>query len=71
MVYHRYLKYPLGEGGSFGGLFGRKTRSFLRFSVKCRMVIRGGDILRTVVNDYRILDVKMAKLTAMNTKSDR
>ena len=41
-------------------LFGRKDQElFALFRESARMVIRGGDILRTVVNDYTDLDVKM------------
>ncbi len=53
-------------------LFGRKDQElFALFRESARMVIRGGDILRTVVNDYADLDVKMAKLTAMEHEGDR
>lgn len=53
-------------------LFGRKDQElFALFRESARMVIRGGDILRTVVNDYTDLDVKMAKLTAMEHEGDR
>jgi predicted phosphate transport protein (TIGR00153 family) len=53
-------------------LFGRKDQElFALFTESASMVIRGGDILRTVVHDYTDLDVKMAKLTAMEHEGDR
>lgn len=53
-------------------LFGRKDQElFTLFSESARMVVRGGDILRNVVDDYNDLDVKMAKLTAMEHEGDR
>lgn len=53
-------------------LFGKKDEElFLLFSESARVVVRGGDILQNVVNDYRELDIKMAKLTAMEHEGDR
>ena len=53
-------------------LFGRKDQElFALFNESARMVIRGGEILRNVVYDYSDLDVKMAKLTAMEHEGDR
>lgn len=53
-------------------LFGRKDQElFTLFSESARMVVRGGDILLNVVEDYNDLDVKMAKLTAMEHEGDR
>ncbi|PKM76381.1 MAG: DUF47 domain-containing protein [Firmicutes bacterium HGW-Firmicutes-15] len=54
------------------GLFGKKDEDlFLLFADSARMVIRAGDILYDVVNDYRDLDNKMARLTAMEHEGDR
>jgi len=44
---------------------------FLLFSECARVVVRGGDILLNVINDYTDLDIKMAKLTAMEHEGDR
>lgn len=53
-------------------LFGRKDEElFLLFNESARVVVRGGGILQTVVHDYSDLDVKMAKLTAMEHEGDR
>ena len=53
-------------------LFGKKDEElFLLFSESARVVVRGGNILQNVVNDYRDLDIKMAKLTAMEHEGDR
>lgn len=52
-------------------LFGTKDEHlFVLFSESARMVVRGGDILLDVVNDYTELDIKMAKLTAMEHEGD-
>lgn len=52
-------------------LFGTKDEHlFSLFSESARMVVRGGDILQDVVNDYTELDIKMAKLTAMEHEGD-
>lgn len=52
-------------------LFGTKDEQlFNLFSESARMVVRGGDILQDVVNDYTELDIKMAKLTAMEHEGD-
>ncbi len=53
-------------------LFGRKDDElFMLFSESARVVVRGGDILQNVVYDYKDLDIKMAKLTAMEHEGDR
>ena len=53
-------------------LFGTKDEQlFMLFSESARVVVRGGDILQNVVNDYNDLDIKMAKLTAMEHEGDR
>lgn len=53
-------------------LFGRKDEQlFLLFSESARVVIKGSDILKSVVYDYAELDIKMAKLTAMEHEGDR
>lgn len=52
-------------------MFGTKDEQlFNLFSESARMVVRGGDILQDVVNDYTELDIKMAKLTAMEHEGD-
>lgn len=68
MVIQRQTKV----GGMELRLFGRKdVELFALFRESARMVIKGGEILRTVVYDYTDLDVKMAKLTAMEHEADR
>jgi predicted phosphate transport protein (TIGR00153 family) len=53
-------------------LFGRKDEQlFLLFSESARVVIKGSEILKSVVEDYTELDIKMAKLTAMEHEGDR
>lgn len=53
-------------------LFGRKDEQlFVLFKESARVVVRGGEILQSVVNDYKDLDIKMAKLTAMEHEGDR
>jgi len=53
-------------------LFGRKDDElFLLLNESARTVVRGGDILKNVVNDYNELDLKMARLTAMEHEGDR
>ncbi|WP_054694818.1 DUF47 domain-containing protein [Syntrophomonas palmitatica] len=53
-------------------LFGKKDDElFLLFKETAAVVVRGGDILKNVVDDYTDLDVKMAKLTAMEHEGDR
>jgi len=53
-------------------LFGRKdSELFLLFKETAAVVVRGGDILKDVVNDYADLDIKMGKLTAMEHEGDR
>jgi predicted phosphate transport protein (TIGR00153 family) len=43
----------------------------LLFSESARVVIKGSEILKSVVYDYSELDIKMAKLTAMEHEGDR
>jgi hypothetical protein len=53
-------------------LFGRKDEQlFVLFKESAQVVVRGGEILQSVVNDYTDLDIKMAKLTAMEHEGDR
>lgn len=53
-------------------LFGRKDKElFLLLSESARVVVRGGEILREVVYDYRDLELKLAKLTALEHEGDR
>lgn len=53
-------------------LFGTKDEKlFMLFNESARILTRGGEILQTVVNDYSELDIKMAKLTAMEHEGDR
>ncbi|MDD4802615.1 MAG: DUF47 family protein [Syntrophomonas sp.] len=53
-------------------LFGRKDENlFLLFEDSAKMVVTAGEILHDVVNDYRDLDKKMARLTAMEHEGDR
>jgi len=55
-----------------GSMFGRKDKElFHLLSESARVVVRGGEILNEVVLDYNDLDVKMAKLTAMEHEGDR
>lgn len=53
-------------------LFGTKDEHLFKlFSDSARMVVRGGEILQDVVDDYTELDIKMAKLTAMEHEGDQ
>jgi predicted phosphate transport protein (TIGR00153 family) len=53
-------------------LFGKKDENlFLLFADSARMVVRAGEILNDVVNDYHNLDKKMARLTTMEHEGDR
>ncbi|HWP97037.1 MAG TPA: DUF47 family protein [Syntrophomonadaceae bacterium] len=53
-------------------MFGHKDKElFLLLSESARVVVRGGEILQDVVSDYNELDIKMAKLTAMEHEGDR
>lgn len=55
-----------------GAMFGRKDKElFIMLSESARVVVRGGEILKEVVLDYSDLDIKMAKLTAMEHEGDR
>ena len=54
------------------GLFGKKDEELFRlFTESSRVVVRGGNILQNVINDYSDLDVKMARLTTMEHEGDR
>lgn len=54
------------------GLFGRKDdQLFELFAETARVVIKGSEILKSVVDDYTQLDAKMTKLTAMEHEGDR
>lgn len=53
-------------------LFGRKDEElFMLFNESARVVVRGGAILEEIVNNYTDLDIKMAKLTALEHEGDR
>lgn len=53
-------------------LFGRKDKElFLLLNESARVVVRGGEILQEVVHDYRDLELKLAKLTALEHEGDR
>ena len=53
-------------------LFGNKDENlFFLFAESARVVVKGGDILNDVVNDYHKLDEKMALLTALENEGDR
>ena len=53
-------------------LFGRKDEElFMLFNESARVVVRGAAILEEVVNNYADLDIKMAKLTALEHEGDR
>jgi len=53
-------------------LFGRRDKQlFLLFNESARVVVRGGDILLNVISDYKDLDIKLAKLTAMEHEGDQ
>lgn len=53
-------------------LFGKKDKElFLMLSESARVVVRGGEILREVVYDYQDLELKLAKLTALEHEGDR
>jgi len=53
-------------------LFGNKDENlFFLFAESARVVVRGGDILNTVIDDYSDLDTKMAQLTALENEGDR
>lgn len=52
-------------------LFGKKDdHIFKLFAESARVVVRGGEILQGVVQDYTNLDAKMAQLTAMEHEGD-
>jgi predicted phosphate transport protein (TIGR00153 family) len=52
--------------------FGKKDVDLFRlYKESSRMVVRGGDILADVVQDYSHLDTKMAELTEMEHEGDR
>lgn len=53
-------------------LFGRKDANlFNLFNESARVVVRGGDILNDVINDYSDLDNKMAQLLELENEGDR
>ncbi len=53
-------------------LFGRKDEElFMLFNESARVVVRGSAILEEVVSNYTDLDIKMAKLTALEHEGDR
>ena len=53
-------------------LFGNKDENlFWLFAESARVVVRGGDILNEVINDYCNLDEKMANLTTLENEGDR
>ncbi len=53
-------------------LFGRKDEElFMLFNESARVVVRGSAILEEVVSNYADLDIKMAKLTALEHEGDR
>lgn len=53
-------------------LFGNKDENlFFLFAESASVVVKGGDILNEVVNDYENLDEKMALLTALENEGDR
>lgn len=52
-------------------LFGKKdAKLFELFAASAGMVVKGGDILKSVVHDYRDLNAKMAKLTELEHEGD-
>ncbi|MGE5416952.1 MAG: DUF47 domain-containing protein [Acidobacteriota bacterium] len=54
------------------GLFGKKDEKLFKLFVEsARVVVRGGDILVSVAEDYRDLDTKMANLTEMEHEGDK
>lgn len=54
------------------GLFGKTDENlFMLFSESSRVVVKGGDILNEVVNDYRDLDKKMASMLALENEGDQ
>ncbi len=53
-------------------LFGRKDDElFIQFCESARVVVRGGEILKELIYDQQHLDIKMAKLSAMEHEGDR
>ena len=52
-------------------LFGRKDEQlFQLFTDSARIVVRGGDILLSVADDYNNLDKKLAQLTSLENEGD-
>ncbi|NLT20401.1 MAG: DUF47 family protein [Syntrophomonadaceae bacterium] len=52
-------------------LFGRKDEQlFQLFTDSARIVVRGGDILLSVADDYNNLDKKLAELTSLENEGD-
>lgn len=53
-------------------LFGRKDAGlFNLFNESAQVVVRGGDILNDVINDYNDLDLKMVQLLQLENEGDR
>jgi len=53
-------------------LFGRKDANlFNLYNESAQIVVRGGDILNDVINDYNELDSKMAQLLELENEGDR
>ncbi|SHG56132.1 hypothetical protein SAMN02745221_00467 [Thermosyntropha lipolytica DSM 11003] len=52
--------------------FGRQDKElYLLLNESARVVLRGGEILQEVVYDYQDLELKLAKLTALEHEGDR
>jgi len=53
-------------------LFGRKDENlFFLFSESANVVVRGGDILNEVINDYNDLENKMSELMKLENEGDK
>lgn len=53
-------------------LFGRKDAGLFKlFNESAQVVVRGGDILNDVINDYNDLDLKMVQLLQLENEGDR
>lgn len=53
-------------------LFGRKDANlFNLYNESAQIVVRGGDILNDVINDYQEMDSKMVKLLELENEGDR
>lgn len=54
------------------GLFGKKDEKLFKLFVEsAKVVVKGGDILVSVAEDYNDLDTKMANLTQMEHEGDK